>query len=185
MSDIEPDVNNTPLTKQPKSKSIKAKEEDTIVTETVVEGVKQKKPRKPKTEKQLEQFKKMAEARKLKLEEDKLNKKIEASKFLLEQGIDIKKKKKVVKEPKIEVDDNSSGSSSSSEEEQIIVVKKKQKKKSKKIIVHESSSDSEAEPEVVERHFKHQRNKKSIIKVHQEATKPTNRVIAPRNYFVD
>ena len=66
MSDIEPDVNNTPLTKQPKSKSIKAKEEDTIVTETVVEGVKQKKPRKPKTEKQLEQFKKMAEARKLK-----------------------------------------------------------------------------------------------------------------------
>jgi hypothetical protein len=185
MSNIEPDVNNTPLTKQPISKSIKAKKEDTIVTETVVEGVKQKKPRKPKTEKQLEQFKKMAEARKLKLEEDKLNKKIEASKFLLEQGIDIKKKKKVVKEPKIEVDDNSSsGGSSSSEEEQIIVVKKKQKKKSKKIIVHESSS-SDSEPEVIERHFKHQRNKKSIIKVHQEATKPTNRVIAPRNYFVD
>jgi hypothetical protein len=38
----------------------------------------------------------MTEARKLKIEQDKLNKKIEASKFLVEQGVDIKKKKKVV-----------------------------------------------------------------------------------------
>jgi hypothetical protein len=193
MSDIEHNEYNTPLTKQKKVKSKPVNEEDILVTETVVVPIKDKKPRKPKTEKQLEQFKKMHEARKLKLEEAKVNKKIEASKFLLEHGVDIKKAKneKVIKEPKVEIADDSSSSGSSSSEsdqEQIIVVKKKKgKKKSKKVILEEETS-SESEPEIIERNFKHQRNKKSIIKIHSGQVKPTknNRVvIEPRNFFVD
>jgi hypothetical protein len=193
MSDIEKDENNTPLTKQLKSKSKKANEikEEVVVNESVIEQINEKKARKPKTEKQLEQFKKMTEARKLKVEENKLKKKLEASKFLLEHGVDIKKNKKIVKEAKIEVVDDSSSSgssSSSSDEEQIIVVKKKKNKsksKHKKDIIEEKSSDSE--PEIIERNFKHQRNKKSIIKVHNEPNKPTktNRLNITKNYFVD
>jgi hypothetical protein len=188
MSEIENNEYNTPLTKQPKVKSTSPKEIDTITQEV---PIKEKKSRKPKTPAQLEQFKKMYEARKLKLEENKINKKIEASKFLLEHGVDIKKNKKIIKEPKIQVvdDSSSSGGSSSSEEEHIIVVKKKKtKNKSKKVIIQESSS-SEEEPEQkhLERSFKHQRNKKSIIKVHTQPNKPTrnNVVIEHKNYFAD
>ena len=187
MSEIEQNEYNTPLTKQPKVKSTPQKELEVITPEPI----KEKKPRKPKTPAQLEQFKKMYENRKLKLEENKLNKKLEASKFLLEHGVDIKKNKKIIKEPKIEVvDDSSSGGSSSSEEEEhiIVVKKKKNKKKSKKIIIQESSS-SESEPDenILERNFKHQRNMKSIIKVHTQPNKQikTNRVVEHKNYFAD
>lgn len=195
MSEIENNEYNTPLTKQPKVKSSSVKDLDVNTPEKIEEPIKEKKPRKPKTPAQLEQFKKMYEARKLKLEENKINKKIEASKFLLEHGVDIKKNKKIIKEPKIQVVDDSSssggssGGSSSSEEEHIIVVKKKKNKnKSKKVIIQESSS-SEEEPEQkhLERSFKHQRNKKSIIKVHTQPNNPTrnNVVIEHKNYFAD
>ena len=85
------DEYNVPLLKQPKQK----KSSQNI--EAVKEPVKlDKKPRPPKTEKQMEQFKKVIAARKQKVEENKLKKKIEASKFLLEQGI-IKEEKQEVK----------------------------------------------------------------------------------------
>jgi len=190
MSEIEQNEYNTPLTKQPKVKSTPVKDLDVNTPEKIEAPIKEKKPRKPKTPAQLEQFKKMYEARKLKLEENKINKKIEASKFLLEHGVDIKKNKKIVKEPKIQVvdDSSSSGGSSSSEEQQIIVVKKKKKNKSKKIIIEQSSS-SEEEPEQkhLERSFKHQRNKKSIIKVHTPSSQPVkhNKIIEHKNYFAD
>ena len=191
MSEIEQNEYNTPLTKQPKVKSTPPKEPEAIITEKEEAPVKEKKPRKPKTPAQLEQFKKMYEARKLKLEENKIKKKIEASKFLLEHNVDIKKGKKIIKEPKIQVvdDSSSSGGSSSSEEEQIIVVKKKRNKnKSKKVIIEQSSSsDEEPEQKHLERSFKHQRNKKSIIKVHMPSSQPikNNKINEPKNYFAD
>jgi hypothetical protein len=63
MSEIENNEYNTPLTKQPKVKSTSPKEIETITQEV---PIKEKKSRKPKTPAQLEQFKKMYEARKLK-----------------------------------------------------------------------------------------------------------------------
>ena len=186
MSEVEQNEYNTPLTKQSKVKSTPLKELEVIQTEVV----KEKKPRKPKTPAQLEQFKKMYENRKINLEANKLNKKIEASKFLLEHGVDIKKNKKIIKEPVIEVDNSSSSGSSSSEEEQHIIVVKKKKKnkgKSKKVIIEESlTSDEEPEQKHLERSFKHQRNKKSIIKVHTPDKQiNVNKIEERKNYFAD
>ena len=53
---------------------------------------KEKKKRTPKTEKQMEQFKKVIEKKKENVEKKKLEKKIEASKILLGNGIHTKKK---------------------------------------------------------------------------------------------
>ena len=169
MSDNVIEEYNVPLLKQPKQK----KSSQNI--EAVKEPVKlDKKPRPPKTEKQMEQFKKVIAARKQKVEENKLKKKIEASKFLLEQGI-IKEEKQEVKTelkkpakqqaPSKDWDLENQTDSESSSEEQIVVVKKKKKAK-KKIIVMQSETDSESESSddkpVVHRKFKTQQNKKSV-----------------------
>ena len=82
MSEIEQNEYNTPLTKQPKVKSTPPKEPEAIIVNEKEEAqVKEKKPRKPKTPAQLEQFKKMYEARKLKLEENKIKKKLRHPNF--------------------------------------------------------------------------------------------------------
>jgi hypothetical protein len=96
------------------------------------------------------------------LKQKLLDKKIEASKILLENDVKPKSKKtKPIEE---------------SDEEEVIIIekKKKQKPKTKRIIIEESSSDESSEEEeqerkpkskAPERKFKSQQNKKSIIKI--------------------
>ena len=67
------------------------------VSKEVPKEVKVIKPKKVMSAKQLETLAKGRENRKLKIEESKLNKKIEASKLLLEQEHKNKKVKKVIK----------------------------------------------------------------------------------------
>ena len=76
-----------------------------------------------------------------------------------------------------------------SEKEEVmhITKEKKPKKKIKKIIIQESESDSETEedepqpqPQKQTRDFKSARNKKSVIKVHDNIKTNYN----PNNYFV-
>jgi hypothetical protein len=179
MSDTVNDDYETPLTKQPKHK---VKTNEIKIEEKQI--INEKKPRKPKTEKQLEQFKKVVEARKKKVEETKLQKKVEASKLLLSQGYHIKDKK-----PKPEINETSS----SSEEEQVIVVKKKKKasKKKKVIVVEESDSDSDSSitptpPASISksRSFKHQQNKKSVVKIHPPSNDIQMNNNNYKNYFI-
>jgi len=132
--------------------------------------VKIKKPRAPKTPAQLEAFKKAMEVRKKNIEQKKIDKKVEASKILLEhsQQIDKVKPKKQV----VEVE--------SEEEPEIVYVKRKSKKK--KIIVE---SESDSEPEIEIRHRKdfgksHQ-NKASIKTI----TKPESVKVSYHNFFTD
>jgi hypothetical protein len=133
-----------------------------------------KRKTKPRSEAQLQHFENMRIKRQENIEKSKLNKKIEASKVLLENDLKVvpKKEKKVVKKVVEE---------SSDEEEVIIIEKKKKKPKQKRIIIEESSSEEEEE-EVEEkpkedikyassRKFKSQQNKKSIIKINNN-TKP-------------
>lgn len=120
-----------------------------------------------RSEKQLAHFENMRKKRIDNIEKINLNKKIEASKILLQHDKEQMKNKKY---KKIESE------SESSEEEEIIIIekKKKPKKKTKRIIIEESS-DSEEEPEEeeeiikpkIQRNFKSQQNKKSIIKIHK------------------
>jgi len=74
--------------------------------EEVKKEVKQR-PKKVMSQKQLETLQKGREARKIKIEESKLNKKIEASKLLLEQEHKQKIKKVVKKEPEPESEEES------------------------------------------------------------------------------
>jgi len=95
MSDNVTDEYSVPLTKQPKQSKKKSTSYDTKTDSSDTppkRDTPNKKPRKPKTEKQMEQFKKVIEARKKSIEDRKLQKKVEASKFLLEQGYKSKKK---------------------------------------------------------------------------------------------
>jgi len=123
--------------------------------------VKEDKRKQPRTEAQLKHFENMRKKREDNLKQKLLDKKIEASKILLEN--DVKPKKKAKPEE--------------SDEEEVIIIekKKKQKPKTKRIIIEESSSDESSEEEeeqerkpkskAPERKFKSQQNKKSIIKI--------------------
>lgn len=204
MSKIEQEANEKqPLEKSKKSKVVKEvgllspKEIDQGLNQELEEvlehklpkvkepKVKEKKPRPPKTEKQLESFRNCLESKKLKNEERLLEKKIEASKLLLE----LKKKKK----PKYESDSSDSESDSDME---VIVKKKKCKKskKSKKIIIQDSSDSSsssggsesdEPEPIPLKQFGKTHQNKKSIVNIKIPDNKPkpkqTNQNL--HNYF--
>jgi hypothetical protein len=134
---------------------------DEPIIEQVVAKV--KKPRPPKTEAQKQQFQNVLKKRKELLDKAMLEKKIEASKLLLSQGLEIPKinnKVDVVEE-----------SSSDESEEEVIIVKRKPKKKKKIIYMSESSesdSDSDGNPPAhnhQKRNFITQQNKKSVIKV--------------------
>ena len=164
------------------------------------------KVKKPRSEKQIEQMKLCLGRRKEEIDKKKYEKKLEASKFLLEHDEKIKNKeviKKVNKEPLIE--SSSEEDTSDSEPETIIIKKKKSKKEKNKkkkkltkvIIESESESDSdsdsdsyksESEPEPPRRQFKTQQNKKSKIKI---SDKKSAKYIEPQksikkiNYFVD
>ena len=151
------------------------------VPKEVPKEVKVTKPKKVMSEKQLETLRKGRENRKLKIEESKLNKKIEASKLLLEQEHKNKKVKKVIK------------AESESDEEEVVIIEKQRKprKKVKKIIIQESESDEEEEEIIVpEKKMKSQRNKKSSIVVHEETKQlpdpsfDATKKINYKNYFV-
>lgn len=129
------------------------------------------KPKKKKTDKQIEQFKNAVLKKKELYEKRKLEKKIEASKLLLQHDPEFLKQTKVVKETKkpvkelmekeyessssSSVDDDDNSSSSSSEEPIIIKrhkkkevkqkeVKKKSKPKKAKLIIYSESDESDS-----------------------------------------
>ena len=160
---------------------------ESIIEEVPKEIKKVVKPKKVLSEKQLETLAKGRENRKLKIEESKLNKKIEASKLLLQEEHK-NRKKEVKKEVKVEAE-------SESDEEEVVIIEKKRKpkKKVKKIIIQESESDEDEEQEIVvpEKKMKSQRNKKTIV-VHDEVKElpdpsfdeKATKKINYKNYFV-
>jgi hypothetical protein len=162
MEEIEENENvqNEPLTKQKKGRPKKA-----IKSIEISDVIPAKKER---TEKQKEAFAKAQEtvkANRLKKLEDK---KVEASKLLLEKGIEFPAK---IEPPVVEEEP----------ENEIIYVKKqraKPKPKKKKIIVYQDESSEESSEEEQEIHFKKsknfktQQNKKSVIKVHEQPQEP-------------
>ena len=147
------------------------------------------KEKKPRTDAQKEVFKraqaKIIENRAKRIEE----KKIESAKLLLEKGIELPSLKQ---EKKIELPSKKEEESEESEQE-IVYMKKpktKIKPKKKKIIVYQDSSSeeesSEEEQEIhirKSKHFKTQQNKKSMIKVHNQA--PIQQPQQQINYFCD
>ena len=160
--------------------------------ESLVEEVKKEevptKPKKVLSEKQKEALIKGRLKRLEKIDEKKLNQKIEASKFLLEQD----HKNKKVKKTKVESDEEVV-------EEEVVIIEKKRKprKTVKRIIVEESESETETDhespdnspepPKIQEKKMKSQRNKKSVIKVHaepkDEENKPSKKVDF-KQYFI-
>ena len=170
--------------------------------DTQVDPVPLTKPKKPRTQKQIEAFEITKQKRQEGIEKRKQEKKIEASKVLLESGqlndVLPKEKVKVSKgTPKPPVESASaSDSDSESSEEEIVIMKKgkkdKKKKKTKKIIIESASdSDSSEEEEVIKvkaSQFKSQRNKKSLIKVHEPeplVKKPLDKNhFKPVNFFL-
>lgn len=178
------DDENTPLTK-PKSKAGRPKNPPKI------------KEKKPRTEKQILAFAKAQETIKANREKKKEEKKIEASKLLLSKGIELPSKQPkpqpVLNLPPAESQDTEE----EEEEDEIVYVKKEKKvkpkaKKRKKIIVYQDSSSSdsssseEEEIDLKPKHFKSQRNKKSLIKVYDTPQhKPVNPITQSVNYFCD
>ena len=129
------------LTK-PKPEKIKIEEEDKNIEIVEDKPIKKKKVL---SEKQKAILKSAREKRTHNIEKQRLEKKLEASKLLLnikDEKEEKQIKNKINKMPIIEE------SSESSEPEQIII-KKKKKKKPKKIIIEESESESEEEEEEI------------------------------------
>ena len=201
---IEEDDSSIPLTKPlKKDKKIEIQQEEPqkLVDENIKSTtVKIKKPRKPKTENQLKQFHESCIKKRMdNIEKKNYEKKLEASKFLLEH--EQKMKNNTVKsEPKKlktipEESSDESSEESSSEEEKVIVQKKKPKKETKKkstkkkkiikVIVSDSDSDDDSDDshssieQPKKRNMVSQRNKKSLIKVYENSYKH------PTNYFCD
>ena len=191
----------TPLLKK---KSTKKYKEINIEKNTIdiVKDINEKpiKEKKPRSDKQIEQFKKVMERKKETIEENKYNKKIEASKLLMEDTMkkmmELEKKvknddkKKKVKPIPIPIVDSDTDDESESEPEPIVIKKKsvkikketKPKKGKAKLIIYESDSDTDSEvppttpPAPPQRLLKSQLNKKSIMKI-------SNPI--PKNYFVE
>ena len=154
MEEIEENENvqNAPLTKQ-KGRPKKVVE--------ISDAIPAKKER---TEKQKEAFAKAQETVKANRAKKLEDKKVEASKLLLEKGIKLPSVVREVDPPE-------------EPENEIIYVKKpreKPKPKKKKIIVYQDESSEESSEEEQEIHFKKsknfktQQNKKSVIKVHEQ-----------------
>ncbi len=133
-----------------------------------VKEVKVKKPRPPKTEKQIEAFKNVIAIRKANLDKGRLDKKIEASKILLANELN----KKQVEQPKAEKPKKKQvvvESDSDSDSEDEIIVRPK-KKRSKKIIIEDSSSSEDEAPLVKKDFGRSDQNKKSAVKIHDQPT---------------
>ena len=141
------------------------------------------KEKKPRTEKQIEAMKKAFETRKANIEQKKLEKKIEASKLLLQHGITPTPQNTPAVKPKTKKQQVVEESEESSEEEIIIkTVKKPKKKKIVKVEVSDSDTSSESEVDKRKPHsssqFRKQQYQKpsSVIKVHDNK---------PKYYFAD
>jgi len=163
MSEIEDKTN---LDNQPKTE---VKEADIVEK---IENIPMEKPRKPRTEKQIEAFNTMqikrannVANRKIEADLKKQEKKAKPVESVVEPVLSVeplpepKKEHKPKREPKYE-------DSSDSEEE--LIIRKKPKKPRKKVIVEVSDSESESEHEPEQKrkaeppkeHFQSQRNKK-------------------------
>jgi hypothetical protein len=172
------DKEKTPLTKGKSKKYIQSdtesETEPDIEPEEVKPVIKEEKVKKPRSEKQIQAFVNAQEKRKANIELKKQEKKVEASKIILEHETKTAKPVKKAKEV-AEVE-------SSSEEEVIIIETKKKSKKPKKpkrIIVEESESESEEEEAPApkkEKSFKSQQNKRSVIQVHKPIPSDKNTV---------
>lgn len=189
--------------KKQSEQEIDKQENDTIknVIQEKTERVIQEKVIKPKqtrtwTAGRAEAVKKMQESRKKQVEDIRNKKKLDVAKTLLTE-IQKKQEQSKVSEPELEPElgldrepDNDDDDSSSSEEEIIIKKAKKtapkkdkptdKKKKTKTIIIQsdsetEDDDDDEIEgPKSKQRTFKSARNKKSVIKVHNQQFNPDN-----------
>jgi hypothetical protein len=163
------------------------------------------KAKKPRSDKQMENFKKLQEKRKEAIEKKKLEKKIEASKLLLELEQMTTSPPVIPKNVKQVSPLSEEEEESDSSAEKIIVNvknKKKAKKKAKEIIIYkDDDSDTEEEEEEEQeykqpkRALKTQQNKKSKTKIYQqERERPLTETggLQPQifksqsmNYFVD
>jgi len=141
---------------------------------------KEVKPKKARTPAQLAQFENARVKRQANIKLKEENKKLEASKLLLDNGYvkkdDVKSTeiKKVIPEPVDITTDESEG------ESEIIIVKKKKKPKKKTYIIEESSDEEDEKEKAKEiykksRNMVSQQNKKSIIQIKKNY----------ENYFVD
>ena len=138
--------NETPLLKKSNKKIVLVSDDDSSVDSIPTKPATPIK--KPRSEAQINAFKKTQENRKKNIELNKENKKVEAAKLLLNHK-PIKPEIKPVE-------------SESEEEEVIIVEKRKKKSKPKRIIVEESSSEEDEPPIPIQKVFKSQQNKRSI-----------------------
>jgi hypothetical protein len=166
---------NEPLTRSKKDKKV------VEVTQPIVEPMQQevkpekvKKPRPPKSEAQLEAFKKALETRKANIEKKKIDKKVEASKILLEhdKSKEVKKvKQKVILE------------SESESEPEIVIVKRKKKPKRKIVIESETDSETESEEEQkpIQKFGKSHQHKNSVKGI--KITEPIKKM--SYNFFTD
>lgn len=158
-----------------KNKDYSSDDSETL-TKPKVKKSEELKPKKKMTENQLNNLKKGHEVLQKNREAKKLNKKIEASKILLENNIDITTKKKVNKnvdsedeKPTIKKKPTKKIIEESESEEDVIIVKKK--KKPRQIIIEESDTDSDTDSiktqpiEPKRRPLKSQENKKTSIKI--------------------
>jgi hypothetical protein len=163
------------------------------------------KEKKPRTDKQIEAQKKAFATRQANVEKRKLEKKIEASKLLLSLENNVMDNMKEQPQTGDIGDDEANSEEEEEDEEPQIqltskVIKKpkvnktKPKSKGKKIIIYQepdsddsSSSSSESENEIKPKKFTTQRNKKSIVKIHQPETKPISKTekIRFENFFTD
>jgi hypothetical protein len=173
-----------PLTKPRKSKTKVTTVEPTIEPpiEPEIKPVKAKKPRAPKTQKQLEVFKEkcaLARQNNIKKKKDDI---IESAKQIV---------KKEIKKTKQNIVVESETSSSDSDPEVIHVRRKSNKsKKSKKkiVVVHSESDSSDSEPKYERKpeFGKSHRNKKSVPVVQPPMIKPVDSNIKnPINFFAD
>ena len=182
MSDNTDIENNVPLEK---TKTIKP------VKEVIPEVQPPTKPKKPRTDKQKTQFQQVMTKRQENIEKKKLEKKIEASKLLVEKDPEFLKQLKEPLTPTFEqvgkIRNKKIVESESESDESVIIIKRKPKPKKKKtIIIEESESSSSSDEEVIqlpkpksERKFITQQNKKSVIKIHNKPSTPSY-----ENYFV-
>ena len=156
-------LENIPLLKQKTTRKKQVKEEIVEAINPIIPEVPIVKPKKPRTQKQIDAFLKCQEGIKAKVKQQMDFKKMEAMGLLKEYEAQNKLPKNIKKpiEPESE-----------SEEEEIVYLKRDKPKKKIKTVILESSESEEEEEIVKPKKFISQQNKKSIIKV-------------SKNYFVD
>lgn len=174
------EIDNVPLTKS-KGK----REQIQPPAPEAIKPMQEKKPRPPKSEKQLESMKRALEVRRANIEKRRYEKKLEASKFLVEH--DIKQMESIIKPKQKKIVELSSEDDDSESDTEIVYIKKPRKVKKNKIVVEVSESESESEEEPRHKQFgKSHQNKKSIVKMqdkpkqHQEQSK-----LSYRKMFTD